>query len=497
MEGAAALDPDVDGLFETWFRHSPDVIVILDARTGVILDASLAVRRYLGYEPEHLIGTHVDRILPAPREVSSLVVDDVWLHGAAFGERDVARIDGSTSCMLMRAALRLLSSHQVVILTLHDITARKRTELAVAEAERRYRGIFENAIEGIFQTTANGHYISANPALARIYGYDSPEALISDLTDIAGQLYVDKNRRAEFQRALQERDEVRDFESEVYRCDRSRIWISENARAVRDRTGHLLYYEGTVVDISVRRRTQEEQARAVRELEHASRLKTEFIATISHELRTPLNIILGYTELLGDGTFGSLVPEQVDVVERVRQTGLELRELIEATLDLSRLDAGAVAVEPQSVDVNALLGELAETHAGQPKDGVALVWQIAPDLPPLTTDPGKLKLVLKNLISNAVKFTEAGVVTVGVTADATGHVFDVCDTGIGIPREAHQLIFEPFRQVDGSDARRFGGVGLGLHIVKRVLALLRGAIEVHSELGMGSTFRVRLPQLQT
>jgi signal transduction histidine kinase len=129
--------------------------------------------------------------------------------------------------------------------------------------------------------------------------------------------------------------------------------------------------------------------------------------------------------------------------------------------------------------------------------GVALAWQIAPDLPPLTTDPRKLKLVLKNLISNAVKFTEAGMVTVGVTADATGHVFDVCDTGTGIPREAHQLIFEPFRQVDGSDARRFGGVGLGLRIVKRVLTLLGGAIEVHSELGIGSTFRVRLPQPQT
>nr|WP_242040756.1 PAS domain-containing protein [Coleofasciculus sp. FACHB-1120] len=138
-----------------------------------------------------------------------------------------------------------------------DITERKRTEEALQQAEAKYRSIFENAIEGIFQTTPDGQYISANPALARIYGYESPTELMGRLTDIKQQLYVDPNRRAEFTRLLQENDAVSDFESAVSRQDGSIIWISENARAVRDCEGKLLYYEGTVEDITERKRAKE------------------------------------------------------------------------------------------------------------------------------------------------------------------------------------------------------------------------------------------------
>ncbi|MFE1745426.1 PAS domain-containing protein [Coleofasciculus sp. H7-2] len=139
-----------------------------------------------------------------------------------------------------------------------DITERKRTEEALQQAEAKYRSIFENAIEGIFQTTPDGQYISANPALARIYGYESPTELMARLTDIKQQLYVDPNRRAEFKRLLQEHDVVSEFESAVSRQDSSIIWISENARAVRDCEGKLLYYEGTVEDITERKRAKEQ-----------------------------------------------------------------------------------------------------------------------------------------------------------------------------------------------------------------------------------------------
>lgn len=138
-----------------------------------------------------------------------------------------------------------------------DITDRKCYEEALRQAEMKYRGIFENAIEGIFQTTPNGHYISANPALAKIYGYDSAAELMQSLTDIEHQLYVDPHQRTEFSRLMQVSESVTEFEAQVYRRDRSIIWISENARAIRDGEGNLLYYEGTVEDITERKQAKE------------------------------------------------------------------------------------------------------------------------------------------------------------------------------------------------------------------------------------------------
>src|SRR6476469_4891419 len=139
-----------------------------------------------------------------------------------------------------------------------QIAERQLMESALRQAEEKYRSIFENAIEGIFQTTPDGHYISANPSLARIYGYGSPAELMARLTDIEHQLYVEPNRRAEFISLLQEHHAVSEFESQVYRQDGSIIWISENARAVRDATGALLYYEGRVEDITERNRAKEQ-----------------------------------------------------------------------------------------------------------------------------------------------------------------------------------------------------------------------------------------------
>ncbi|HEY9608388.1 adenylate/guanylate cyclase domain-containing protein [Allocoleopsis sp.] len=144
-----------------------------------------------------------------------------------------------------------------VIFVARNITERKRSESALQQAEEKYRSIFENAVEGIFQTTPDGRYLSANPALARMYGYKSPEELIARLTNIARQLYVEPNRRAQFLAALEQHKELSGFESQIYRSDGSIIWISENARAVRDEQGKLLYYEGIVEDITKRKLTEE------------------------------------------------------------------------------------------------------------------------------------------------------------------------------------------------------------------------------------------------
>jgi PAS domain S-box-containing protein len=237
-----------------------------------------------------------------------------------------------------------------------------------------------------------------------------------------------------------------------------------------------------------------ENARLVGQLEGANRLKSDFLATMSHELRTPLNVIIGYNELLLDEVFGTLTPEQAASLDRVGTSARELLELISATLDISRLETGRAALNLQDIDLTVLLREIeAETRALREKPNVESVWRIAPDLPPLYSDAVKLKVLLKNLIANAVKFTDRGSVTVSVDARDGWLEFGVTDTGIGMSRETQAVIFEPFRQGDSSSTRRHGGVGLGLYIVSRLLDLLSGRIEVESEPGSGSTFRIWIP----
>jgi len=239
-----------------------------------------------------------------------------------------------------------------------------------------------------------------------------------------------------------------------------------------------------------------ENSRLTASLEQANRLKSEFVATMSHELRTPLNVILGFNDLLRDGEYGPMLAEQVAICDRIEQSGWNLLELINSTLDLSRLEQGRLELECRDTDICKLLDQLrAEVEPLlEHRPEVKLIWQTPVDLPEVLTDPAKLKIVIKNLITNAVKFTEEGAVTVTASAEnGTLHI-GVADTGQGIPVDQLSTIFEPFRQVDGSATRRHDGVGLGLHIVRRYVDLLGGEVEVMSRVGEGSTFRVSIPR---
>ncbi len=240
-----------------------------------------------------------------------------------------------------------------------------------------------------------------------------------------------------------------------------------------------------------------ENASLFGELERANRLKSDFVATMSHELRTPLNIIMGYTDLMREGDYGPLTAEQSDTLARIDISARNLLEMINATLDLTRLSrvaSGETPVDCKEVTVAELIQEVAaETEDVCQNPRITLTWQVPPHLPLLRTDPVKLKMILKNLITNAFKFTAEGTVAVSVRAEDNSIDFVVADTGIGITADILPIIFEPFRQGESSATRRFGGVGLGLYIVQRLLDMLGGTISVDSKVGAGSTFRVRLP----
>jgi hypothetical protein len=233
-------------------------------------------------------------------------------------------------------------------------------------------------------------------------------------------------------------------------------------------------------------------ARLYDELQTASRIRSEFVSTISHELRTPLNVMLGYLEMVRDPDLSR--EEKLQLLDRSQQNGFQLLALIESTLEIGRIDAGRDEVRWENVHFDVFWRELGRdcSHLRKP-ESVALEWESDTRDLTVRTDPRKLTIIVRNLVGNALKFTEKGFVRVEASAERGALYVQVRDTGIGIKTEDQDAIFEKFRQADGSETRRFGGSGLGLYIVRRFAEQLGGTVVVSSKPGEGSTFTVRLP----
>lgn len=232
----------------------------------------------------------------------------------------------------------------------------------------------------------------------------------------------------------------------------------------------------------------------IEELERANRLKQEFLGSVSHELRTPLNIIIGYNELLSEHSFGPLTPEQDRILDRVGKSARELLDLVNATLDLSHLQNRRDVAAWQSISLPSFFEELAlDIQPLQQNPAVKLLWHSASALPSLLTDPIKLRMIMKNLLANALKFTEVGKITVRTKREGAGIKISIRDTGIGIPPDSLSSIFEPFQQALPSSPPKTKGVGLGLYIVRQLVDTLGGTVSAASAVGKGSTFQVWLP----
>jgi PAS domain S-box-containing protein len=468
--------------------------------------------------------------------------DRVWaaIRATHDGLTDVYSIefrlkhkDGSWRWILSRAVLvRDAAGKPLRMAGCHtDLTDKRRADEALRQAEEKYRGIFEHAVMGIFQTSRAGGYLSVNPALARIYGYDSVEDLRASVTNIRRQLYVDPGRRPEFVRLMAEHGQVADFESEIFRKDGSKIWISENARAVRGPDGVLDYYEGTIQDITQRKLAEaalvgakDQAEQACRDAERAkaqaetlqaqaeehSRAKSQFLANMSHEIRTPLNGVIGMAELLLRR--GGLTDQQQRYTQVIKSSADTLLSLINDVLDFSKIEAGKLELSCVDFDLRDGVEQVGEMLAPKAAaKGLEFACHVHPRVAQVVHgDLDRVRQILINLANNALKFTERGEVLIRVapepaagdaaagtaaagTAAAGGDAggllrFSVSDTGVGIPPDRLDRLFKSFSQVDASTTRKYGGTGLGLAIAKQLVELMGGAIGVQSTPGAGSTF---------
>jgi PAS domain S-box-containing protein len=395
------------------------------------------------------------------------------------------------SCMLTLFPVVLFRRYR------RDILAREQVQAAVIESETRYRSLFENVPDGVYRTSSEGRILAANPALVAMLGYRSEEELKS--VDVARDLYVCPEERRQLLDRLDREGTLQNVELSLRRKDGGFITALENSRPVRGEKEEVLYYEGTITDISERKRAEQELARQSVELREArdaaleaSRMKSEFLANVSHEIRTPMNGVIGMNGLLLET---ELTREQREYADAVRRSAEHLLGILNYLLDYSKIEAGKLALESIEFDARATVESVAELAAAAAESkGLELVCDIHPAVPAVVRgDPIRLGQILTNLVDNAIKFTPAGDVLVRVEpvqgpGEGVWLRFEVEDTGIGVPPEAHPRLFQPFSQADGSTTRRFGGTGLGLAISRQLTKMMEGEIGVASQPGQGSRF---------
>ncbi|MCP4349230.1 MAG: AAA family ATPase [Desulfobacterales bacterium] len=366
----------------------------------------------------------------------------------------------------------------------------------IEESEEKYRSLYERSVEGIFQSTRDGLLISANPALAMLSGYDSPEELISSVTNLPEQIYVNSEDREKILRILAEKGRITGFETQMRRRDSTPLQVSVSAWSVKDTQGNILHLEGSIIDIT--ERAEKEKAERERETAEAANLaKSEFLANMSHEIRTPMNGVTGMAELL---LATELTDQQKSYAEAISGSANSLLKVLDDILDFSKIQAGKLTLESVQFDLRKLVEQTGQLFAGQ-AGKIEIRVMYPPDMPTqFVGDPTRIRQILSNLAGNAVKFTEQGHVLIEAecenrTEDQCCVLLKVSDTGIGIPDELQQNIFGKFSQADPSTTRKFGGTGLGLAITRQLVEIMGGTVNVKSVPGEGSTFsfRVDLP----
>ncbi|MEM6501477.1 MAG: ATP-binding protein [Cyanobacteria bacterium P01_C01_bin.89] len=375
-------------------------------------------------------------------------------------------------------------------------SALTQTYRQLSEAESRAQSLVENALDGIFRSSPKGQYLSVNPAMARIHGYGSPEELMAKVQDIGTQVYTDPQRRSRFLELIAQQDQVVAFESQVRRADGSTAWVEENTRAVRNRLGEIIAFEGTMTDISLRKQAESEALRALETERELNHLKSQFLSTASHEFRTPLTTILASTEALEHYGDRWAPDKRQRTFNRIQSAVSYMTGLLDEVLTLERDSSGPLELSLTPVHLPHFCQDLVDELQLTVQSGQRLELRCrAQDFDTSTCvalDISLLRHILVNLLSNAIKYSPEGTpVKFEVVYGDREAIFRVQDSGIGIPPEDCDRLFESFHRA--SNVGTLPGTGLGLTIVKRSVTLHRGTIEVDSQVGEGTKFTVTLP----
>jgi PAS domain S-box-containing protein len=386
------------------------------------------------------------------------------------------------------------SAITVILLALALADRIKVSEQHQAEAQERYRSIFENSTEGMFRATPQGRLVMGNPTLATMLGFASPEELLAAGLAIP-ELCADPADGRSLQEGLRRHGVVRNFEAALHLRQRKPLIVLINAYSIRDQKGEVVHLEGMLADITERK--QSDQLRlAKEEAEAANRAKSKFLATMSHEIRTPMNGVVGLTNLL----LGREIPnEERKYLEMIKSSADRLLHIINDILDFSRIEAGRLGLEMVAFNLEEhLTPSLQQLALRASEKQLPLTWNFPANLAPqLHGDPNRLNQIIVNLVANAIKFTESGSIVLSIEAESRGRNQvvlhgGVYDTGIGVREEEKELIFKEFTQADSSTARRFGGSGLGLAITAELVKLMNGRLWVEDaqpSATTGSIFR--------
>jgi len=374
-----------------------------------------------------------------------------------------------------------------------DITEVKNLRRDLRISNERVRSVLDRIEDGFFEVELSdeGRYSFVNSAFCRITGYSSEELVGTSFKEFFDGRESQMLPKA-YRRVFETGEPLKSFGHEVRRKDGTTRFVEDTVSLKKDSRGRPVAFIGIRRDCTERKQVEQELSKAKEAAEAANEAKSTFLATMSHEIRTPMNGILGMTELVLDT---DLTVEQRENLGLVRLSAESLLSIINDILDFSKIEAGKLELESIPFDLRESLGETMSALSFRAHEkGLELVYEVQPDVPEaLLGDPGRIRQLLVNVIGNAIKFTEHGEIFISVEEQAqerssTFLHFAVRDTGVGIPAEKQQKIFEAFSQADGSMARKYGGTGLGLTICVRLVEMMGGRIWVESQLGRGSVF---------
>lgn len=495
--GGAIFDTTEKKLSEERFRglleSAPDGMVITD-HDGRIVLVNKQTEMLFGYSSPELVGQPAEILVPESLRADFVTYRANYVRSPEMHHmgRELnlsgCRKDGKEFPIEISLSLIETEEGLLVSSAIRDITERRRAEEQLLRSQRLLQGVMDNTNAIIFVKDPDGHYLMVNRQWVSVVGITREQAIgNTDHELFPNELaahFVANDKRVRQTKKLHIAEESPDMGGQ-------RTYYSSKFPLL-DQDGKLFATAGISADITELKRVEQELRQAREDADTANRAKSDFLANMSHEIRTPMNGIMGMTEL-ALGT--ELTGEQREYLMTIESSAESLLALINDILDFSKIEAQKLELESIDFDLRERLGETLDTLALRAHSkGLELAFDVDSDVPQVVYgDIHRLRQIVMNLVGNAIKFTNRGEVVVKVKTEkkAESNVvlhFSVSDTGVGIPKQRLEKIFQPFEQADGSTTRKYGGTGLGLSICKRLVDLMEGNIWVDSTTGEGTTF---------